>query len=141
MLARLVLLKPVGLLLVRLVVGAVLMGHGYPKLFVNTQAFLESFPRMGFPAWSVYVAGTVEFFGGLLLMVGLFTRIAAFFACGEMFVLFIRVHWKFGERGLFGFLGKSGDELPLVLCVSLFLLLTLGAGAISLDRLLFKERA
>jgi len=141
MLARLVVLKPLGLLLVRLVIGAALMAHGYPKLFTNTQAFLERFPQMGFPAWAVYLAGTVEFFGGLLLIVGLFTRIAAFFATGEMFVVFVGVHWRFSERGLFGFLGKSGDEFPLLLCVSLFLLLTLGAGAISLDRLLFKEKA
>jgi len=141
MLGRLVVLKPVGLLLVRLVVGAVLMGHGYPKLFGDTQRYLEGFPQMGFPAWAAYVAGTVEFFGGLLLIVGLFTRIAAFFASGEMFVAFLNVHWKLAERGVFGFLGNSGDELPLALCVAAFLLLTLGAGAISLDRLLFKEKA
>ena len=139
--AKLNILKPVALLLMRLVIGVALMAHGYPKLFTDTQAFLERFPQMGFPAWTVYVAGTVEFFGGLLLIVGLFTRIAAFLASGQMLVAFLVVHWRFGEDGLFGFLGKSGDEFPLLLCVSLFLLLTLGAGAISLDRLLFKEKA
>lgn len=140
MLAKLEVLKPLGLLLVRLVVGAVLMAHGFPKLFASAP-FLEGFPKMGFPDWAVYVAGTVEFFGGLLLVFGLFTRVAALFISGEFFVAFLKVHWKLGERDLFGFLGKGGDEFPLVLCVLAFLLMTLGAGAVSLDRLIFKEKA
>jgi putative oxidoreductase len=96
---------------------------------------------MGFPGWTVYVAGTVEFFGGALLIVGLFTRVAVFFISGQMFVAFVKVHWKLGERDLFGFLGNGADEYPLVLCTVAFLLMTVGAGAISLDRLLFKEKA
>lgn len=139
MLAKLEVLKPVGLLLVRLVVGAVLMTHGFPKLFASGP-FLEAFPKMGFPAWTVYLAGTVEFFGGALLILGLFTRVAAFFISGEFLVAFLKVHWKLNERDIFGFLG-TGDEYPLVLCVLAFLLMTLGAGAISLDRLIFKEKA
>lgn len=141
MLAKLEALKPLALLLVRVVVGVVLMAHGFPKLFTQTAAFLERFPQMGFPAWTVYVAGSVEFFGGLLLVLGLFTRLAAFLIAGEFFIAFVRVHWQAGERGLFGFLGKGGDEYPLVLAVVAFLLLILGAGAISLDRLLFKGKA
>lgn len=140
MLAKLEVLKPLGLLLVRLVVGAVLMTHGFPKLFASGPS-LEVFPKMGFPAWMVYVAGTVEFFGGALLIFGLFTRVAAFFISGQFFVAFLKVHWKLGERDLFGFLGNGGDEYPLVLCVVAFLLMTVGAGAISLDRLIFKEKA
>jgi putative oxidoreductase len=141
MFAKLNVLRPVGLLLVRVTVGAVMMAHGYPKLFTDTQAFLERFPQMGFPAWTVYVAAIVEFFGGLLLVAGLFTRIAALLVSGEMFVAFLVLHWKVAERGVLGFLGKSGDEYPLVLCATAFLLLTLGAGPISLDRLLFKDKA
>jgi putative oxidoreductase len=133
-------LRPVGLLLVRLVVGAVLMAHGYPKLF-QSGPFLEAFPNMGFPAWTVYVAGTVEFVGGLLLVVGLFTRWAAFFISGQFAIAFLQVHWKLGERPWYGFLGKGGDEYALVLCVVALLLLTLGAGGLSLDRLVFKDKA
>lgn len=132
-------LKPLGLLLVRGVVGAVLMAHGFPKLF-HSAPFLELFPKFGFPAWMVYVAGVVEFFGGLLLGLGLFTRLAAFFISGQFFVAFLKVHWKLHERAWYGFLG-TGDEYPLVLCVLAFLLFTLGAGALSLDRLLFKGKA
>lgn len=141
MLTKLAALKPLALLLVRLVVGAVVLGHGFPKLFTETASYMERFPQMGFPAWAVYVAGTVEFFGGLLLVVGLLTRIAAFFISGQMFVTFLAVHWKMAERGIFGFLGRSGDELPLLMCVSAFLLFVLGAGALSLDRLILKEKS
>ncbi|OFV80703.1 MAG: hypothetical protein A3B65_01490 [Acidobacteria bacterium RIFCSPHIGHO2_02_FULL_67_57] len=140
MLAKLDVLKPLGLLLVRVAVGAALVAHGFPKLFASAP-FLEAFPKMGFPAWTVYAAGTVEFFGGALLILGLFTRVAAFFISGQMFVAFVKVHWKLGERDLFGFLGQGGDEYPLLLCVVAFLLMTVGAGAISLDRLIFKEKA
>ncbi|MFQ5778504.1 MAG: DoxX family protein [Terriglobia bacterium] len=140
MLARLNALRPVGLLLVRVVLGAALMSHGVPKLFDNAQ-FLERFPQMGFPAWTVYVAGGVEFFGGLLLILGLFSRLAAFLISGEFFVAFLKVHWKFADRGVFGFLSSGRDEYPLLICVVAFLLFTVGAGAISLDRLLFKDKA
>lgn len=133
-------LKPLGLLLVRVVMGAALMVHGYPKLF-HSAPFLERFPQMGFPAWTVYLAGAVEFFGGLLLILGLFTRVAAFFLAGQMFLAFVRVHWKLSERDLFGFLGESRDEYPLLLSVVAFLLLTVGAGALSLDRLVFRDKA
>lgn len=140
MLEKLEALKPLGLLLVRVVVGAALMAHGFPKLF-NSAPFLEFFPKMGFPAWAVYVAGVVEFFGGLLLVIGLLTRLAAFFISGQFFVAFVKVHWKLHERAWYGFLGSGGDEYPLVLCVLAFLLFTLGAGALSLDRLIFKGKA
>jgi putative oxidoreductase len=140
MLKRVEVLKPVSLLLVRLVVGMVMIGHGWPKL-VDTARYLESFPNMGVPAWTVYPVIAIEVFGGALLIAGLFTRIVAFVFSGEMFVTFLVVHWKMAERGNFGFLGKSGDEHPLALCVTAFLLFTLGAGALSLDRLLFKEKA
>lgn len=141
MLAKVEMLKPVGLLLVRVVLGAVMLAHGYPKLITQTSAYLERFPQMGFPAWTVYVAAIVEVFGGLLLMLGLFTRIAAFLVSGQMFIAFLLVHWKAAARGPLGFLGSSGDEFPLLLCVTAFLLFILGAGAISLDRFVFRDKA
>lgn len=140
MLAKLEFLRPLGLLLVRLVMGAALMAHGFPKLFTRTAMFMERFPQLGFPAWTVYAAGMVEFVGGFFLLIGLFTRPVAFFISGQFFVAFLVIHWKAGERGIFGFLGSIGDEYPLLLCVVAFLLLTVGAGGLSLDRLLFKGK-
>lgn len=134
------LLNPVGLLLMRVVMGAALMVHGYPKLF-ESGPFLEAFPKMGFPAWTVYLTGSIEVFGGALLILGLFARYSAFLISGMMFVAFVMVHWNVAENGYFGFLGRSRDEYPLVLSVAAFLLFTAGAGKLSLDYLIFKDKA
>lgn len=133
-------LKPVSLLLLRVVMGAALMAHGFPKLFESNEQRFQFFTNLGFPWWAVYVAGVVEFFGGLLLVAGLFTRIAAFFISGQMAVAFLRVHYpRAAEKGgVLGFLGNGSDEYPLVLCVAAFLLFTLGAGLLSLDALIFR---
>ena len=140
MIAKINLLQPVGYLLVRLLIGLAMMAHGYPKLFAS-ERFLTAFPQMGFPAWSVYLAGSVEVFGGALLVLGLVTRYAAFLISGQMFVAFLMVHWKVAENGYLGFLGKSRDEYPLLLAVVAFLLFTTGAGKLSLDAIIFKDRA
>ena len=140
MIAKINLLQPVGYLLVRLLIGLAMMAHGYPKLFAS-ERFLTAFPQMGFPAWSVYLAGSVEVFGGALLVLGLVTRYAAFLISGQMFLAFVFVHWKYAEHGALGFLGRSGDEYPLLLSVATFLLFTAGAGKLSLDSLIFKDRA
>lgn len=135
-------LKPLSLLLLRLVMGAAFMAHGYPKLFEPREQRFQFFANLGFPEWAVYVAGVVEFFGGLLLIAGLFTRIAAFFLSGEMAVAFLLAHYPraLASGGLLGFLGSGRDEYPLLLCVASFLLLTLGAGVLSLDALLFRKK-
>jgi len=142
MLEKLNVLRPLGLLLVRLAVGAAFMAHGYPKLFQPTEQMFRLFANIGFPTWTVYLAGAVEFFGGLLLVIGLFTRVAAFFLSGQMAVAFLKAHYaRTLTQGYLAFLGSGADEYPLVLCVVAFLLLTLGAGAISVDRLVFREKA
>ena len=137
---KLNILRSTGYLLVRLVIGAAFMAHGYPKLFDNAR-HLERFPSMGFPEWTVYLAGTLEVFGGMMLILGVFTRYAAFLLSGFMAVAFFVVHWKLGANGIFTFLGNSRDEYPLVLAVVCFLLATAGAGKLSLDYVIFRDKA
>ncbi|MFZ0640707.1 MAG: DoxX family protein, partial [Candidatus Acidiferrales bacterium] len=93
-------------------------------------------PRMGFPSYFAYVAGIVEFFGGWLLILGLFTRIAALLLAGEMAVAIVRVHLPQG-----GLMAVSNYQFPLALAVGAFALVAVGAGAISLDRAIFKNKA
>jgi putative oxidoreductase len=129
-------LKPVALLLLRLGLAIIFIYHGFPKLFTHSQEALAAFPRMGFPSYFAYIAGIVEFFGGCLLILGLFTRIAALLIAGEMAIAIWRVHLPQG-----GVLAVSNYQFPLALAVGAFALVALGAGAISLDYAIFRDKA
>ncbi len=128
-------LKPIALLLLRLGLGFIFVYHGYPKLTHIHQTVIE-FPHMGFPSYFAYIAGILEFFGGWLLILGLFTRITALLLAGEMAIAIIRVHLPQG-----GILAMSNYQFPLALAVGAFALVAVGAGAISLDRAIFKDKA
>ena len=91
---------------------------------------------MGFPSYFVYIAGIVEFFGGCLLILGLFTRIAALLIAGEMAIAILKVHLPQG-----GPMAVSNYQFPLALAVAAFTLVAVGAGAISFDRAIFKNNA
>jgi putative oxidoreductase len=128
-------LKPLALLLLRAALGVIFAFHGYPKLFGHTQQFLQNFPKMGFPAYFVYIAGALEFFGGIVLIAGLFTQVAGFLLCAEMAVAIWKVHLPEA-----GWMAVDNYQLPLALAAGAFLLACLGAGTISLDQLLFHRR-
>jgi putative oxidoreductase len=127
-------LKPLGLLLLRVGLGVIFIAHGYPKLFAQTQAAMQGFERMGFPSYFVYIAGVVEFFGGVTLILGLFTRIAGLLLAGEMAVAILKVHLPQGPVTV-----VTNYEFPLALAVAAFALATVGAGMISLDHAVFRE--
>ncbi|MDE3136381.1 MAG: DoxX family protein [Acidobacteriota bacterium] len=127
-------LKPVAQLLLRLALAIIFIYHGYPKLFTERAQWLAAFPKMGFPGYFAYISGSLEFFGGCLLAVGLFTRIVALLLAGEMA---IALWWLHFPRGMFT-VGQY--QLPLILCVSAFTLLVIGGGAVSADRLIFKSK-
>jgi putative oxidoreductase len=124
------------LLLLRLGLGIIFIYHGYPKLFTHLHETVQAFPKMGFPFYFAYVAGVLEFFGGCLLILGLFTRIAALLLAGEMATAILRVHLPQG-----GWMAVNNYQFPLALAVGAFTLATVGAGAISLDRAIFKNKA
>ena len=128
-------LKPLALLLLRWALGLIFVYHGWPKLFGNTQQAMQGFASAGFPAWMAYVAGVVELFGGALLIAGLFTRIAGLLLAGEMVVALWKVH--LGK----GLLAVNEYQFPMALAAAAFALAALGAGAISFDRAIFKEKA
>src|SRR3954466_9587995 len=104
-------LHDIALLLLRVVAGAMLMQHGGQKLFGFPPS--AGHPFTGAPTLfsMVWVAGVLELFGGLLLVVGLLTRIAAFLLCGELAVAYFTVH---APRGLFPILNMG--ELAALYC-------------------------
>jgi putative oxidoreductase len=128
-------LKPLSLLLLRCALGIVFISHGYPKLFTQTANWLQAFPRMGFPSYFAYIAGVLEFFGGCLLIAGLFTRVVSLLLAIEMGIALAKVHLP---QGIYV---ARNYEFPLMLCVAAFTLATVGAGMISLDYPIFRGKA
>lgn len=118
-----------GALIMRVVVGAIMVAHGYTKIVPSGALynFSHMVMRMHLPAWLGYVAAFTEFFGGMLLIVGLVTRIAAFMTAIDMAVAILKVHLHGG------LLGQNSFAFPLALfAISLMLVFT-GCGWLGLD--------
>ena len=124
-------LKPVALLLLRLGLGVIFVFHGYPKLFTHTHDAMAAFSRMGFPPYFAYLAGVIEFFGGCMLIVGLFTRVAGLFLFVEMAVALVMVHQLFANPR-----AVENYQFPLALAVGSLGLAAVGGGIISIDHAL-----
>jgi len=127
-------LKPLGQLLLRVGLGAVFMFAGYPKLFTHTHDMMLFFQKVGFPGYFVYIAGVLEFFGGIILILGLFTRIAALLLAGEMAIAVLKVHVPQGP-----ITNMKNYEFPMILALACFALATIGAGMLSLDHVIYRE--
>jgi putative oxidoreductase len=124
--------QPLALLVLRIVLGIIFLYHGYPKLAHSGGGMQGAFVEHGLPAYFVHVAGILETFGGLLFLLGLFVRGAGFLLALEMCVAI----WKFHSQSYFV---VHNYEFPLSLAAACFVLASVGAGAISLDRLLFER--
>lgn len=128
-------LKPLALLLMRVVVGIVFLTQGYLKLFGAPAKWVHWFAGHGFPSYFAYVAGGLEFFGGILLILGLLTRVAGLFLAVEMGVAVWKV--SLPHAGIYN---VDGYGFPLMLGLASFTLAAVGAGLISADAFTF-ERA
>jgi putative oxidoreductase len=126
-------LQPLALLVMRLTLGTIMTVHGYHKVFGGLQHFAHMVGGMGLPSWLGYVSAFTELLGGLLLIVGLFTRPAAFAVCFDLCVAIWKVHL---HNGLLGSPDRPGFEFPLAAATLAFALIFFGAGAISIDHVL-----
>ena len=127
--------------LIRVFTGLMLMPHGAQKLFgwfggggiSGTAGF---FAKIGLePALPlVYWVGFFEFFGGLALVIGLFTRPVALVIAVQMFVAAYVVHLS---NGFFWF--KGGYEFPLLWGVIAVAIFFRGAGSFSVDAKIGRE--
>ena len=122
-------LQPLALLVMRLALGAVIVDHGYHKVFGGLQHHAQFVASLGLPAWTAYLSAFTEFIGGLLVLLGLFTRVAAFAICIDLSVAIARVHF---HNGL---MGNGGYEFPLALATLAFALIFFGAGPIAFDHI------
>ena len=125
-------LHPLALLGLRLALGAIMISHGAQKVFGGMPKFIAMVQNIGLPGWMAYLAAATEFGGGILIIAGLLTRLAALAFCIEMAVAIDKVHWKNGLKG------PAGMEFPLAVAIIAFALIFLGAGPISLDWVFFR---
>jgi len=128
-------LNPLALLVLRLGLGIIMIAHGWQKLSVGLGKFMGFLSNIGAPGWMAYLVVAAEFGGGILLLVGLLTRLAALSVVIDMAVAVAKVHWK---NGLISSPGKAGYEFPLACGIIAFALIFLGAGPISLDGAFFR---
>jgi putative oxidoreductase len=120
-------LQPLALLVLRLVLGAIMIAHGYPKVFGGLSHHAQFVSSLGMPAWLAYFSAAAEFFGGIAVLVGLLTRLAALGIVINLSVAIGKVHWKNG------FNGNGNYQFPLALAAMAFALIFFGAGPIALD--------
>jgi len=115
-------LQPLALLLLRLVLGAIMIAHGYHKVFGGFHHHMETVASLGLPQWLAYVSAGTEFFGGIAVVLGLFTRFFSLAIVIEMAVAIWKAHFKSGLTG------PNGFEFPLALAAIAFALLCYGGG-------------
>jgi putative oxidoreductase len=115
-------LQPLALLVLRLVLGAILIAHGYHKVFGGFHHHMESVRSLGIPGWMAYLSAGTEFFGGIAIVLGVFTRFFALAVMIEMGVAIWRVHFKNG------LVGPAGYEFPLALAATAWALVCFGGG-------------
>ncbi|HVY56307.1 MAG TPA: DoxX family protein [Xanthobacteraceae bacterium] len=133
-------LAPYGYALIRFSAGAILMYHGYAKLFNGFAPVVADkvLAPMGFPAplaWA-YWLGILEFFGAGLLAIGFLTRPIALMLAVEMAIVTFVSHWG---NGYFFSAPRGGYEYPLLLMLLYIGIFMRGGGRCSVDRLIGKE--
>lgn len=127
-----------GIAIVRIIVGLVFLAHGAQKLFVlGIGGVTGGFTQMGVPLPGVTapLVALVELFGGIALIIGLLTRLAALGLAADMLGAILLVHIKGG------FFMPMGVEFALTLLAALIAIAVSGAGAYSLDDVLASRRS
>src|ERR1700677_1369974 len=110
--------EPLAYVVLRIVAGVMFGFHGAQKIFGWYSTFM---PPAGSQLW---VGGIIELVTGVLLVIGLSTRVAAFIASGQMAVAYTQFHWKLVVAGGAWLPAVNKGELALLYC---FLFLFVGA--------------
>lgn len=129
-------LEPISYLILRVALAAAIIPHGYEKIFLGAAQNAtrnKIFALFGDPLVGVYFIAGLEFFGGIMLLFGLLTRIVAAAFAIEMAVIAFAVlfpSWWWTQRGM---------EYVLLMGMVALVLWMRGGGRFSLDRLIGRE--
>jgi putative oxidoreductase len=127
-------LSPYALTLLRVVAGALLLEHGLIKLigFPDASSMIpfEAVTQWQLPQAQLWIGGVIETITGVMLILGLLTRPAAFLAAGLTAVAFWQFH--FSRAGVV-FPAMNGGEPAVLFCFIFIYILFAGPGALSFD--------
>jgi len=119
--------RPYILSVLRIVVALLFLEHGLQKYF--------GFPSAGPPMTPLlYVQGAIEIVGGILILIGAYTRPVAFILAGDMAVAYFMVHFP---RSFFP--ATNGGDAAVLYCFVFFYIMFAGGGAWSVDRVALKQ--
>ncbi len=121
----------VAALVLRIAIGGLFIVHGYPKLGAQQRKQgAEWMKSMGLPGGFILFGGIVEFFGGIAILLGVFTSIIA-----SLFALWmLSTTWLAAGKMKKKFVG--GYELDIILLLASLALAAIGGGIFSIDHLL-----
>lgn len=120
---------PLAHFILRVVLGALFVAHGYPKLFKNFSGVAGWFDSIGLKPgkfWAL-VVGLGEFFGGLLFILGAWVQPVGILLAVVMLVAMWKAKW-----GKVGLTDQGGWELDLIYLVAALALVFMGGGVYSL---------
>ena len=115
-------MQPLSLLVMRIVLGAIMIAHGYHKVWGGFHHHMDMVGSLGLPRWLAYLSAGTEFFGGIGIVLGLLTRFFSLAFVIEMGVVICKLHFKNG------LVGAGGYEFPLALAALAFALVCFGGG-------------
>jgi Predicted membrane protein len=123
----------IGIAILRIVTGIIILMHGWQKFFgMGIGGVTGFFTHVGVPMPGVMapLVATIEIVGGIALIVGLLTRLAALGVAADLLGAIIFVHFKNG------FFNPAGYEFPLLIVAAAAALTLAGPGAYALDNAL-----
>jgi putative oxidoreductase len=115
-------LQPFAQLVMRLALGAIMIVHGYHKVFGGFHHHMETVASLGLPGWMAYLSTGTEFIGGIAIVLGVLTRFFTLAFLIEMSIAIWKVHFKNG------LMGQGGYEFPMALAAIAFALVCFGGG-------------
>jgi putative oxidoreductase len=122
--------RPYALSLMRIIFAFTFALHGLSLEF-GLFGGMDGHGAVASPFTLIWFAGILEFWGGLLFGLGLFTRAVAFLLCGQMAVAYFTSH---APQGFWPIL--NGGELSVLYCFVFLYFCFAGAGPVSLDAVL-----
>jgi putative oxidoreductase len=112
----------------RIVAGAMFACHGMQIILGWFGGHKAAMPSQQ------WIGGVIELVGGILIALGLFTRLAAFLAAGTMAVAYFQFHWKLDTNNFRWLPIVNKGELAVLYCFVFLFICARGAGPLSIDQ-------